>query len=75
MLTSGPDVDVIIRIATSALFDQVQKQAQMLTTEEKAPLVHLLIEELDASARLMLTWNNCGLRSRAAATTLILRES
>ena len=51
MLTLGPDVEsVIIRIAMSALFDQVQKQAQMLTTEEKAALVHLLIKELDSSA-------------------------
>ncbi len=51
MLTLGPDVEsVIIRIVMSALFDQVQKQAQMLTTEEKAALVHLLIEELDSSA-------------------------
>ena len=33
----------------SALFDQVQKQAQMLTPQEKAALVHLLIEELDSS--------------------------
>ena len=33
----------------SALFDQVQKQARMLTTQEKAALAHLLIEELDSS--------------------------
>ena len=33
----------------SALFDQVQKQAQMLTPQEKAELAHLLIEELDSS--------------------------
>jgi hypothetical protein len=33
----------------SALFDQVQKQAQLLTPQEKAALVHLLIEELDSS--------------------------
>jgi hypothetical protein len=33
----------------SALFDQVQKQAQMLTPQEKAALVHLLLEELDSS--------------------------
>lgn len=33
----------------SALFDQVQKQAQMLTPQEKAALAHQLIEELDSS--------------------------
>ena len=33
----------------SALFDQVQKQAQMLTPQEKAALVHVLLEELDSS--------------------------
>jgi hypothetical protein len=33
----------------SALLDQVQKQAQFLTSQEKAALVHLLIEELDSS--------------------------
>ena len=32
----------------SPLFDEVQKQAQMLTAQEKAALAHLLIEELDA---------------------------
>ena len=37
------------RVAMSALFDQVQKHAQMLTPQEKAALVHLLIEELDTS--------------------------
>lgn len=34
----------------SALFDEVQKQAQMLTLEEKAALAHLLIEDLDSSS-------------------------
>ena len=33
----------------SALFDEVQKQAQMLTLREKAALAHQLIEELDSS--------------------------
>lgn len=33
----------------SALFDEVQKQAQMLTPQEKAALAHLLIEELDSA--------------------------
>ena len=32
----------------SPLFDQVQKQAQSLTVQEKAALAHLLIEELDS---------------------------
>ena len=31
----------------STLFDEVQKQAQMLTPQEKAALAHRLIEELD----------------------------
>ena len=30
----------------SALFDEIQKQAQLLTPQEKAALAHLLIEEL-----------------------------
>jgi putative addiction module component (TIGR02574 family) len=47
---SHPFEDAIIRIAMSALFDQVQKQAQMLTPQEKAALAHLLIEELDSSS-------------------------
>ncbi|HEU4767801.1 MAG TPA: addiction module protein [Pyrinomonadaceae bacterium] len=34
----------------SALFDEVQKQARMLTQQEKAALAHLLIEELDTSS-------------------------
>lgn len=34
----------------SALFDEVQKQAQRLTPQEKAALAHLLIEELDSSS-------------------------
>lgn len=33
----------------SALFDEIQKQAQSLTQQEKAALAHLLIEELDSS--------------------------
>lgn len=33
----------------SALYDQVQKQAQMLTPQEKAALAHQLIQELDSS--------------------------
>ena len=33
----------------SALFDEVRKQVEILTTEEKAALAHLLIEELDSS--------------------------
>jgi len=33
----------------SPLFDQVQKQAQMLTAQEKAALAHQLIEDLDSS--------------------------
>jgi len=37
------------RSAMSALFDEVQKQAQLLTPQEKAALVHQLIEELDSS--------------------------
>ena len=32
------------------LFDEVQKQAQLLTVQEKAALAHLLIEELDSSS-------------------------
>jgi putative addiction module component (TIGR02574 family) len=34
----------------STLFDEVQKQAQMLTLQEKASLAHQLIEELDSSS-------------------------
>lgn len=34
----------------SPLFDQVQKQAQSLTVQEKAALAHLLIEELDSAS-------------------------
>lgn len=34
----------------SPLFDEVQKQAQLLTAQEKAALAHLLIEDLDSSA-------------------------
>lgn len=33
----------------SLLFDEVQKQAQMLTAQEKAALAHQVIEELDSS--------------------------
>ena len=31
------------------IFDEVQKQAQLLTVQEKAALAQLLIEELDSS--------------------------
>jgi hypothetical protein len=34
----------------SPLSDEVQKQAQLLTAQEKAALAHLLIEELDSSS-------------------------
>ncbi|HET8782597.1 MAG TPA: addiction module protein [Pyrinomonadaceae bacterium] len=34
----------------SALFNEVQKQAQRLTPQEKAALAHFLIEELDSSS-------------------------
>jgi putative addiction module component (TIGR02574 family) len=37
-------------IVMSPLFDQVQKQAQSLTVQEKAALAHLLIEELDSAS-------------------------
>jgi putative addiction module component (TIGR02574 family) len=33
----------------SPLFDEIQKQAQMLTAQEKAALAHQLIEDLDSS--------------------------
>ena len=33
----------------SALLDEVQRQAQRLTPQEKAALAHFLIEELDSS--------------------------
>jgi hypothetical protein len=33
----------------SPLFDEVQKQPQMLAVQEKAALAHQLIEDLDAS--------------------------
>lgn len=33
-----------------ALFDEVQKQAQLLTVQEKAALARLLIEEIDSSS-------------------------
>ena len=33
----------------SALFDEIQKQTQMLTPQEKAALARLLIDELDPS--------------------------
>jgi hypothetical protein len=39
-----------MRILMSPLFDQMQKQAQLLTIQEKAALAHLLIEELDSAA-------------------------
>lgn len=32
----------------SPLFDEVKKQAQLLTAPEKAALAHLLIEDLDS---------------------------
>lgn len=34
----------------SPLFDEVQKQAQMLTAQEKAALAHQLIEDLDSAS-------------------------
>jgi putative addiction module component (TIGR02574 family) len=34
----------------STLFDEVQKQVQMLTPREKAALAHLLIEDLDSAS-------------------------
>jgi putative addiction module component (TIGR02574 family) len=34
----------------SALFDELQKQARMLTPQEKATLARILIEELDPAA-------------------------
>lgn len=34
----------------SALFDELKKQARMLTPKEKATLARILIEELDPSA-------------------------
>ncbi len=34
----------------STLFEQVEKQARMLTTEEKASLARILIDELDPAA-------------------------
>ena len=34
----------------SILFDELQKQARMLTPQEKAALARILIEELDFSA-------------------------
>ena len=33
----------------SALYDQLEKQARLLSVEERAKLAHTLIEELDAS--------------------------
>lgn len=39
----------IMRTLMSPLFDEVQKQAQLLTVQEKAALAHLLIEELDSA--------------------------
>lgn len=33
----------------SALFDKLEKQARLLTPQEKAALAHILIEELDSS--------------------------
>lgn len=35
--------------AMSSLFDDIQKQAQMLTLQEKATLAHMLITEIDSS--------------------------
>ena len=40
----------IISDVMSALFDEIQKQAQLLTPQEKAALAHLLIEELDSTS-------------------------
>lgn len=42
----------------SALYDQVQKQARMLTPQEKAALAHQLIQELDSSFTIdaMIFW-------------------
>jgi hypothetical protein len=34
----------------SSLFDEIQKQAQMLTAQQKAALAHQLIEDLDSSS-------------------------
>ena len=34
----------------NTLFDEVQRQAQMLSPQEKAALAHQLIEELDSSS-------------------------
>ena len=34
----------------SALFDELEKQARLLTPEEKAALARMLIEELDPAA-------------------------
>lgn len=34
----------------STLFEQLEKQARMLTPQEKASLAHILIEELDPSS-------------------------
>ena len=33
----------------SALYDQLEQQARLLSTEERAKLAHLLFEELDGS--------------------------
>jgi Putative addiction module component len=40
----------MLLIRMSPLFDQVQKQAQLLTVQEKAALAHLLTEELDSAS-------------------------
>jgi len=39
-----------MRPEMSALFDEIEKQARLLTPQEKATLARILIEELDPSA-------------------------
>ena len=38
-----------MRNVMSALYDQLEKQARLLSVEERAKLAHILIEELDSS--------------------------
>ena len=38
-----------MRTVMSALYDQLEKQARLLSLEERAKLAHILIEELDSS--------------------------
>jgi len=42
----------------SALFEELEKQARLLTPQEKATLAHILIEDLDPSidSEVELTW-------------------